>query len=182
MTPYNDQNLQQVKFPWSSSLKSVTNSLKLSVWNITFWSVEAHTSELSPTVCLFFLLGTPVFYECHLILQPNIINLLICLFSKMCWLSPGIPHFWTTGKKKVARTEILTVRHFNLELCPILCLVAQLCLTLCDPMDRSPPGSSVRGDSLGKNTGMGCHALLQGIFPTWDRTLVSHIAGRFFTV
>ena len=33
-------------------------------------------------------------------------------------------------------------------------------------MDRSPPGSSVHGDSPGKNTGVGCHALLQGIFPT----------------
>ena len=27
----------------------------------------------------------------------------------------------------------------------VLCLVAQLCLTLCDPMDCSPPGSSVSG-------------------------------------
>ena len=33
-------------------------------------------------------------------------------------------------------------------------------------MDRSPPGSSVHGDSPGKNTEMGCHALLQGILPT----------------
>ena len=33
-------------------------------------------------------------------------------------------------------------------------------------MDCSLPGSSVHGDSLGKNTGMGCHALLQGIFHT----------------
>ena len=33
-------------------------------------------------------------------------------------------------------------------------------------MDCTPPGSSVHGDSLGKNTGVGCHALLQGIFPT----------------
>ena len=33
-------------------------------------------------------------------------------------------------------------------------------------MDCSPPGSSVYGDSPGKNTGVGCHALLQGIFPT----------------
>ena len=31
-------------------------------------------------------------------------------------------------------------------------------------MDCSPPGSSVHGDSLGKSTGLGCHALLQGIF------------------
>jgi len=33
-------------------------------------------------------------------------------------------------------------------------------------MDCSPPGFSVHGDSPSKNTGMGCHALLQGIFPT----------------
>ena len=44
--------------------------------------------------------------------------------------------------------------------------VAQLCLTLCDPMDCSPPGSCVHGDPPGKNTGVGCHFLLQGIFPT----------------
>ena len=33
-------------------------------------------------------------------------------------------------------------------------------------MDCSPPGSSVHGNSSGKNTGVGCHAILQGIFPT----------------
>ena len=37
---------------------------------------------------------------------------------------------------------------------------------LCDPMDCNPPVSSVHGDSPGKNTELGCHALLQGIFPT----------------
>ena len=45
-------------------------------------------------------------------------------------------------------------------------LVAHSCLTLCDPMDCSPPGSSVHGDSPGKNTLVGSHSLLQGIFPT----------------
>ena len=39
----------------------------------------------------------------------------------------------------------------------------QSCLTLCDPMDCSLPVSSVHGDSLGENTGIGCHAPLQGI-------------------
>ena len=42
----------------------------------------------------------------------------------------------------------------------------QLCLTLCNPMVHSPPGSSCPWNSPGKNTGVGCHALLQGIFPT----------------
>ena len=49
---------------------------------------------------------------------------------------------------------------------PCVCLVAQLCLTLCNPMDHSPQGPSVHGDAPCKNTGVGCHALLQGIFPT----------------
>ena len=48
----------------------------------------------------------------------------------------------------------------------MLCLVAQSCLTLCDPMDCSPPGSSVHWDSPDKNNGVGCHTLLQGIFQT----------------
>ena len=50
--------------------------------------------------------------------------------------------------------------------CAVLSLVAQSCLTLCDPTDSSPPSSSVHWDSPSKNTGVGCHALLQGIFLT----------------
>ena len=45
-------------------------------------------------------------------------------------------------------------------------LVTQLCLTLCDPLGCSLPGSSVHGDSPGRNTGVGGHFLLQRIFPT----------------
>ena len=46
------------------------------------------------------------------------------------------------------------------------CLVVQSCPSLCNPRDCSLPGSSVHVDSPGKNTGVSCHALLQGIFPT----------------
>ena len=45
-------------------------------------------------------------------------------------------------------------------------LVSRSCLALWDLMDYSPPGFSVHGYSPGKNPGVGCHALLQGIFPT----------------
>ena len=51
----------------------------------------------------------------------------------------------------------------------LLCICAQslqLRPTLCYSMDHSPPGSSVHEISPGKNTGVGCPALLQGIFPT----------------
>ena len=46
-----------------------------------------------------------------------------------------------------------------------LCSDAQSFLTLCGPMDCSPPGSC-SWDFPGKNTGVGCHVLRQGIFPT----------------
>ena len=44
----------------------------------------------------------------------------------------------------------------------------QTSLTLSDPMDCSPPGCSVHGDSPDKYTGVGCHAFLQGIFPAQE--------------
>ena len=40
---------------------------------------------------------------------------------------------------------------------------AQLCPTLCDPTDLRRPW-----DFPGKNTGVGCHFLLQGTFPTQE--------------
>ena len=66
--------------------------------------------------------------------------------------------------------------------CSTLCLAAQSCQTLCDPMDCSPPGSSV-------------HVVLQERILEWvamsssrtsspprDWTQVSCLAGRFFIV
>ena len=54
-----------------------------------------------------------------------------------------------------------------------LCVCAKLlhlCLTFCYPADPSPPGFFV-WDSPGKNTGVGCRALLQGIFLTQGSNL-----------
>ena len=56
----------------------------------------------------------------------------------------------------------------NLPAVQVLCLVTQSCKTLCDPMDCSLPIFSAHGDSPGKITGVGCHALFQGILPTQE--------------
>ena len=62
----------------------------------------------------------------------------------------------------------------------------QLCLTLCDPLDCTLPGSSVHGDSPGKNTRVGCHGLLQGNLPNLEIEPMSLVsltwAGMFFTI
>ena len=65
--------------------------------------------------------------------------------------------------------------HVNLEIvkasvCAGLCLVTQLCLTLCDPTDCSPPGFSVYGDSPDKNTEVGCILISICYFLFFDRS------------
>ena len=49
--------------------------------------------------------------------------------------------------------------------CAVLYL-SQSCLTFCNSMDCSPPGSSVHGDSPGKSAVVDCHSILKGIFPS----------------
>ena len=101
-------------------------------------------------------------------------------------LGEGLPHacFWRTqtfgastwqedtvvtaalGHSRLPGKGQLTVGKSPLSFATVSCLVAKFCPTLCGSMDCSPPGSSVHGDSPGKNSGVGCHFLLQGIFPT----------------
>ena len=53
----------------------------------------------------------------------------------------------------------------------MLLLLTQSCLTLCNLMDCNLPGSFVYGTSQARNTGVACHFLLQGIFPTQESNL-----------
>ena len=66
---------------------------------------------------------------------------------------------------------------YYLQFPHVLCLVTQSCPTLCNPMDCTPPGSSVHGDSPGKNIGVGCHAILQECSQPRDWTQFSHTEG-----
>jgi hypothetical protein len=84
------------------------------------------------------------------------IIVIACMYTYTCNIDISIERSYK---------NIGTVIMMNVLIYAVLCLVPQLCPTLCDPMDCSLPGSSVHEDSPGKNTGVGCHALLQGIFP-----------------
>ena len=59
--------------------------------------------------------------------------------------------------------------------CLVKVLLTQSCPTLCDPVAYSPARLLCPWDSPGKNTGVGCHSLLQGIFPNqgWNPSLLS---------
>ena len=70
--------------------------------------------------------------------------------------------WWTTVHKITGSQTRLKRLSTHTHCC---CLVAQLCPTLCDSMDCSPPGS-YPWHFPDRNTGVGCHFLLQGIFLT----------------
>ena len=114
--------------------------------------------------------------------------LFVTPFTVACQIPPGIfqerilewfaisssrgsswPRYWTCNSdvSYLAGRFFTTVPPGKPQIlsCAVLCLVAQSCPTLCEPLDYSLPGSTLHGDSPGKNTGVGCRALLQ-IFPT----------------
>ena len=65
-------------------------------------------------------------------------------------MGSGLP-WWSSGESSPANAGYMGS-------IPALCSVSQSCPTL-QPMGCSPAGSSVLGDSPGKNTEVGCHAL-----------------------
>ena len=91
----------------------------------------------------------------------------VCCFqsfmSLRLLLSLSSPWKQWTYEPEYRRNYMLSVEN---PFMVMLCLVTHSCLTLCDPTDCSPLGSSVHVDTPGKNTGVVCHALFQGIFPT----------------
>ena len=103
-----------------------------------------------------------------------------------CWL-PSL-FIWNYRNIVNRHTPIQNKKLFLLKkkktswcMAAVLCIGTQSCLTLCDPMDCSPPDSTVHGDSPGQNTGVGWHASSRGSSHPRDQAQVSYIAGRFFT-
>ena len=88
--------------------------------------------------------------------------------ARYIWIFSNQNDSW--NKNQIDMHQRVKVRHFFLWLRRV-CVCSVLWLTLCKPLDCSPPGSCVHGDSPGKNTGVGCHTLLQRIFPTQELNL-----------
>ena len=93
-------------------------------------------------------------------------------FKKSLWLPPYKKTFWTFSSLPTPTSTIFTtsfrtvysVGDFKCFVLPAAAAAAKLlqsCPILCDPIDGSPPGSPRPWDSPGKNTGVGCHFLLQ---------------------
>ena len=71
-------------------------------------------------------------------------------------------------------------RSAPLLVCVHVCSVALSCLTLCDPMDYSPPGSSVHGILQARTLEWIAISFSRGSSSPRNRTGVSCIAGGFF--
>ena len=97
-----------------------------------------------------------------------------CRCCCCCWVASVVSDSGRPHRRQPARLLCPRDSAESLQSCP----------TLCDPIDRSPPGSSVHG-ILQARTGEGCHFLLQGIFLTQGshpHLLSPALAGRFFTI
>ena len=81
-------------------------------------------------------------------------------------LNPGISLSdpWVTSKASKAKPTPSPTLYLLLVCCAVLS--RSVMSNSLQPMDCSLPGFSVHRDSPGKIIGVGCHALLQGIFPT----------------
>ena len=86
-----------------------------------------------------------------------------------------------TSRRRIVNRQIIFTGYYDLFV-KVKVLVAQLCLTLCNPMDCSPPGSSVHGILHVRILEWVAILLSRGSSQPRDRTQVFHIAGRFFTI
>ena len=134
-------------WPASKILISSSSVIHLTTTSIyTTLQIMNSESTLSAVLCILPLVSSPF----SSLWRTSLSTRLYLGFSHYSWPlnNTGLNCAWV---------------HLH-EVC--VCLVTQSCPTLRIPIGYSPPGSLVHGNSPGKNTGVGCHALLQGIFPT----------------
>ena len=134
----NNNNKKQNKYSFSLRACSVTK-LCLTLWD--------------PMDC------SPPGFSAHVVSQARTLEQVAISFSRWSyWPREGIPvscifrqilHHWTLGSPIPSTAAAAAAK--SLQSCP----------TLCDPIDGSPPRLRRPWDSPGKNTGVGCHFLLQ---------------------
>ena len=112
-----------------------------SFWCV-YWLQFSSVTQSCPTLCNPMVCGTPGFPVYHQL--PEFTQTHVHWVGDAIQLSHPLSSPWVSEVSEVA----------------------QSCPTLGDPMDCSLPGSSIHGIFPGKNTGVGCHCLLQEIFPT----------------
>ena len=93
-------------------------------------------------------------------------------------IRPGAGSLWV-GNFFLCKNNAYSLHKYN---CLCVCLVAQFCPTLCDPMDCSPPGSSVHGILQARILDWVAIPFSWGSSWSRDQIHISCTADRFFTI
>ena len=129
-----------------------------------------------------------LFIKCLLILWDIVLSTIHVLFHLRLITHEVDPLIFLTLQMRncgVSRGKLLTICHIghcSAKLEVKWSEVTQLCPTVCDPMDCSLPGSSIHGTFQASVLEWGAISFSRGISQPRDRTWVSRIAGRCFTV
>ena len=133
--------------------------LGLTVYLVSAILVGVQQHLLAVLCCLSLTAGKIDWYLLWSFEQPLLWNTWSCLLPTFCWIF------------------LFSYQHVEKE-----SEVTQSCLTLCNPMDCSLPGSSVRGNFQARVLEWVAISFSGGSSWPRDWTHVSHIAGRCFTV
>ena len=110
-----------------------------------------------------------VWMMCSLLLRVRFQN---SFQGSTCQLSTSESVLWNTIYKDLNIIKQLIaykLLYLNIYVYYMYAVLSRLAMSdWCNPMDCSPPGSSVHGDFPGKNTGVGSLSLLQVIFWTQE--------------
>ena len=111
---------------------------------------------------------------------------------QLAWLIPTIDHAGSNPSDLSIDWRLFYIYSHNIDMSsvwllstwhvPVLCLVAQSCPALCNPMDCSPPDSSVHRIFQARILEWVAILFCRESSPPRDRTQVLCIAGGFFTV
>ena len=123
------------------------------------------TSSFFPILCLLLQQNIP----CSQVVHPWALRSREIFWGN--WNYSGRSHIWCILHQihvmsLFAVLTLVTEKSLPVLIVAVCAQLLQSCPTLCHPINCYPQGSSVSGVSPGKNTGMACHFLLQGIFPT----------------
>ena len=143
--------------------------LSCSVVSNSSWSHELQPTRL---LCPWDFLGKNTGVGCHALLQGIFSTQGLNLALLLCTL-------WATRESHRYKHHRYKHKSTNYNLSK---WSRSVLLDPLRPHGLQPTRLLLPWDSPGKSTGVGCHCLLQGIFPTRDQTRVSPIPGRCFNL
>jgi len=130
---------------------------------ILFWKYRPSLKLLYKNIFLFSFENFLMSFILSFLSSHSILKLLASIFEHLFFFSKAFhfssPLTWAGGTRNSYEDFLFLIPKHSSAAAAAAKLL-QSCPTLCDPIDGSPPGSCP-WDSPGKNTGVGCHFLLQ---------------------